>query len=133
MGLKYKDAAHKLKGGNLHLKIDDLKKIFKQAHSNKVDLDIEFDGGATVGDGIFKMVVHYLMVHSDGDGEEKGELMIERKHVGDLWTTILKTTAVPFGAKPIIPAAISNMEVKLESDRKTKFNAKYVNPTKNRD
>merc|ERR1719495_2964865 len=40
---------------------------------------------------------------------------------------------VHLGFKPIIPAAISNLEVKLESDRKTKFNANYVNPTKNRD
>ena len=133
MGLKYKDAAHPLKGGKIHLAIDDLKKYVKQAHSNKVALDIDFDGGAAVGDGLFKMVVHYSMVHSDGDGEEKGELMVERKHTGDLWTTTLKTTAGAFGGKTIIPAAITNMEVELESDRKTKFNAKYVNPTKNRD
>ena len=133
MGLKYKDAAHPLKGGQIHLAIDDLKKYVKQAHSNKVALDIDFDGGAAVGDGLFKMVVHYSMVHSDGDGEEKGELMVERKHTGDLWTTTLKTTAGAFGGKTIIPAAITNMEVELESDRKTKFNAKYVNPTKNRD
>eukprot|EP00092_Neocalanus_flemingeri_P001887 GFUD01002014.1.p1 GENE.GFUD01002014.1~~GFUD01002014.1.p1 ORF type:complete len:839 (+),score=247.20 GFUD01002014.1:322-2517(+) len=79
------------------------------------------------------MVVHYLMVHSDGDGEEKGQLKIERKHVGDLWTTLIQTTAVPIGGKPIIPASISNVEVLLESDRATKLNAKYVNPTKHRD
>eukprot|EP00091_Calanus_sinicus_P016502 TRINITY_DN358_c0_g1_i1.p1 TRINITY_DN358_c0_g1~~TRINITY_DN358_c0_g1_i1.p1 ORF type:complete len:132 (-),score=40.95 TRINITY_DN358_c0_g1_i1:30-425(-) len=77
------------------------------------------------------------MVHSDGDGEEKGELMVERKITGkmfdEVWTTTLKTTAGAFGGKPIIPAAISNMEVKLESNRKTYLNAKYVNPAKNRD
>merc|ERR1711892_752593 len=106
MGLKYKDVAHPLKGGKLHLKVDDLKKIVKQAHSNKVELDIEFDGGDVVGDGLFKVVVHYSMVHSDG--EEKGEVMIERKHVGDIWTTIIKTTAGPH-PHPIIPAAITNM------------------------
>merc|ERR1719292_101346 len=50
-----------------------------------------------------------------------------------MWTTLLKTVASPLGGKPIIPAAISNLEVKLESDRSTKFNANYVNPTKNRD
>jgi len=50
-----------------------------------------------------------------------------------LLTTVLKTTASPLGGKPIFPGAISNIEVKLESDRKTKFNAKYVNPTKKRD
>merc|ERR1719431_2194276 len=73
------------------------------------------------------------MVHSNGEGEEKGQFRIERKHVGDLWTTILRTQTSPFGGKPIIPAAISNIDVILESDRKTKLNAKYVNPTKNRD
>eukprot|EP00091_Calanus_sinicus_P007179 TRINITY_DN180_c0_g1_i5.p1 TRINITY_DN180_c0_g1~~TRINITY_DN180_c0_g1_i5.p1 ORF type:complete len:164 (+),score=66.08 TRINITY_DN180_c0_g1_i5:63-554(+) len=118
MGLKYKDAAQPLKGGKFRLVIDDLKKYVKQAHSNKVDLDFDFDGGAAVGDGLFKMVVHYSMVHSDGDGEEKGELMVERKHTGDLWTTTLKTTAGAFSGKTLIPAAINNMEVKLESDRK---------------
>merc|ERR1711892_1322297 len=132
MGLKYKDVAHPLKGGKLHLKVDDLKKIVKQAQSNKVVLDIEFDGGDVVGDGLFKVVVHYSMVHSDGEGEEKGEAMIERKHVGDMWTTIIKTTAGPH-PHPIIPAAITNMEVQVESDRVTKLHAKYVNPTKHRD
>ena len=133
MGLKYKDAAHPLMGGNVHIQVDDLKKIIKVAHSNKVDLDIEFDNGAHIGDGLFKMAVNYLLVHSDGDGEEKGHLNLERKHVGDLWTTTLKTTAAPLGGKPIIPAAISNIEVKVESDKKTKLNAMYVNLNKNRD
>merc|ERR1740137_418838 len=106
--------------------------IERKHASNKVDLDIEFDGGDVVGDGLFKVVVHYSMVHSDGDGEEKGEVMIERKHVGDIWTTIIKTTAGPH-PHPIIPAAITNMEVQVESNRVTKLHAKYVNPTKHRD
>merc|ERR1712128_133950 len=130
MGLKYRDAAHPLKGGNVNIKVDDLQKIFKQAQSNKVELDIEFDGGADTKDGIFKLIANYLMVHG---GEEKGTLKIERAHIGDLWTTVIKTTVAPFAAKPIIPAAISNMELKVESDRKTKLHAKYVNPTKHRD
>ena len=71
------------------------------------------------------------MVHSAGT--EKGSLTLERSYVGGMWTTLLKTAASPLGGKPIIPAAISNSEVKLESDRKTKLNDNYVNPTKNRD
>jgi hypothetical protein len=63
----------------------------------------------------------------------QGEMMVERKYTGSLWTTTLKNTAGVFGGEPIIPATISNMEVELESDRKTKFNAKYVNPIKSRD
>ena len=70
MGLKYKDAAQPLKGGKIQLKVDDLKKIFPQARSNKVEVDAEFDGGVAMDDGLFKMVVHYSMVHSDGEGEE---------------------------------------------------------------
>merc|ERR1711892_736021 len=58
--------------------------------------------------------------------------MIERKHAGDMWTTIIKTAAGPH-PHPIIPAAITNMEVQVESDRVTKLHAKYVNPTKHRD
>ena len=116
MGLKYKDVANPLKGGKLHIKVDDLQKIVKMAHSNKVEVDIEFDGGADTKDGIFKLLVNYLMVHSAGT--EKGSLTLERSHVGGIWTTLLKPSAAPLGGKPIIPDAISNSEVKLESDRK---------------
>merc|ERR1711942_242218 len=130
---KYKEAAQPLKGGKLQFKIDDLKKIFDKAHSNKVEVDVEFDGGAAMDDGLFKMVLHYSMVHSDGHGEEKGQMTVERKHAGNLWTTIIKTSGGPSAGKPIIPAAISNLEIMLESDRETKLHAKYVNPTKNRD
>merc|ERR1712121_397547 len=133
MGLKYKDAAQPLKGGKVQLKIDDLKKIFSGAHSNKVEVDAEFDGGVAMNDGLFKMVLHYSMVHSDGHGEEKGQMTVERKHAGNLWTTIIKTSGGPSAGKPIIPAANSNLEIMLESDRETKLHAKYVNPTKNRD
>merc|ERR1719250_207410 len=129
MGLKYKDAAQPLKGGKIQLKVDDLKKIFPQARSNKVEVDAEFDGGVAMDDGLFKMVVHYSMVHSDG----KGEAMIERKQTGDVWTTTIKTSAGPVGGKTIIPEAINNLEIMVESDRQTKLHAKYVNPTKNRD
>merc|ERR1711887_324540 len=66
-------------------------------------------------------------------GEEKGEMMIERKQTGNLWTTTIKSTASPFGGKTIIPEAINNLEIMLESDRQTKLHAKYVNPTKARD
>lgn len=133
MGLKYKDAAQPLKGGKVQLKVDDLKKIFNAAHSNKVELDAEFDGGVAMNDGLFKMVAHYSMVHSDGDGEEKGEIVIERKQTGNMFATTIKTTASPFGGKPLFPAAINNLKIMVESDRQTKLHAMYVNPTKNRD
>merc|ERR1719376_1248769 len=82
-----------------------------------------------MNDGLFKMVVHYSMVHSDGTGE----VMVERTQTGNMWTTTIKTTSSPFGSKTIIPEAINNLEIMLESDRQTKLHAKYVNPTKTRD
>merc|ERR1719300_1780284 len=62
-----------------------------------------------------------------------GQMLIERKNAGGLWTTTVKTTTSPFSATPIMPRAISNMELQIESDRQTKLNAKYVNPAKQRD
>jgi len=88
-----------------------------------VELDVDFEGVKVMDDGLFKLAVHYSMVH--GHGKEAGDLMIERKHEGDLYTTTLKTTAVPF-VRPIISTIISNLEIKLESDRKTKLNLVFV-------
>jgi len=132
-GLKYKDAAQPLKGGRLSLTVDDLKKIFPQSHSNWVVLDANFDGGEAVDDGLFTMDITYSIFCADGNGEESGSVVIERKHTGDLWTTLIKTSAAPFSGEPIIPTALSNLEIKVESDRQTKLHAKYVNPIKNRD
>merc|ERR1719317_1644684 len=107
--------------------------MIERKQTGQVEVDAEFDGGVAMDDGLFKMVVHYSMVHSDGEGEEKGEVKIERKQTGNMWTTTIKTSAGPFGGKTIIPEAINNLEIMVESDRKTKLHAKYVNPTKNRD
>merc|ERR1711875_66507 len=59
--------------------------------------------------------------------------MIERKKTGSMWTTTIKTSVNPFAGKSLLPAAINNIEIMVESDRQTKLHAKYVNPTKNRD
>ena len=67
-------------------------------------------------DGLFKMVVRYSMVHSNGEGEVKGEAMIERKQTGDMLTTTIKTSVSPFRGKTIIPEAINNREIIVESD-----------------
>ena len=60
-GLKYKDAAQPLKGGKLILEIEDLKKIFPQSHSNRVEVDVDFDGGVAVDDGLFKLLINYVL------------------------------------------------------------------------
>merc|ERR1711887_389876 len=62
-----------------------------------------------------------------------GEIVIERKQTGNMFATTIKTTASPFGGKPLFPAAINNLKIMVESDRQTKLHAMYVNPTKNRD
>merc|ERR1711887_409629 len=62
-----------------------------------------------------------------------GEIVIERKQTGNMFATTIKTTASPFGGKPLFPAAISNLKIMVESDRQTKLHAMYVNPTKNGD
>jgi len=141
MGLKYKtanDQPGKGKiGRNFQLVIDDLKKYVKQAHSNKVVLDIGF-WRSSDGDGIFRLDIHYSLEHSDGEGEEKGSLRFERDYQNDdesaekLWTTTLQITAGAFTGKTIIPTAINNIKVKLKSDRKTKFHAEYYNLNTNR-
>merc|ERR1711970_1122359 len=136
MVLKYKDAANPLKGWNLHIKGDDLKALFK-----KVDVNIDFDGGDSTQDGNFKLLVDYFMVHSDGAVSEKGQFLLENLSVSDdigggypfYHTSVLKTSGFHFGGKPIIPAAISNMEVKVETDGETQLKFKYVNPTMERD
>merc|ERR1719427_2082135 len=127
------DFANPHRVGQLHIKVDDLQSIFKKAHSKKVDVKIGFDGGADPKDGIFLLTINYKMLHSDGDGTEEGQLYLNHNLVGDKWRTHLLTNASPIGGKPIIPAAISNLEVRIKSDRKTEFHVLYDNPTQNRE
>merc|ERR1739848_953241 len=132
VGLKYIDPSNKLMGGKLAVKIDDLKAMIPRAQSKKVEVEVNFDGHELP---LFKAFVNYAMVHADGDGEEKGSFTMERKHVGDMWVTNIKTSTAGSaltGGAPIIPAMISNAEIELESDWMTKLNAKYINPTRNR-
>jgi hypothetical protein len=132
VGLKYIDPSNKLMGGKLAVKIDDLKAMIPRAHSSKVEVEVNFDGHELP---LFKAFVNYAMVHADGDGEEKGSFTVERKQVGDMWVTNIKTSTAGSaltGGAPIIPAIISNAEIELESDWMTKLNAKYINPTRNR-
>merc|ERR1712061_946729 len=68
----------------------------------------------------------------DGDGEEKGTLMITRQKEGDMWTTKVKTTGEPMPQGTIIPKRIRNMDWEMSSDRQTKFNFDYTNPDMNR-
>merc|ERR1711935_766040 len=82
VGLKYKDEANKLAGGEAFIHFDDLQKLAPKAHSSEVEIHLKFDGGATPRDGIFDFEIDYHLTHSDGDGVEEGELHIVRKQVG---------------------------------------------------
>merc|ERR1712177_114013 len=69
----------------------------------------------------------------DGDGIEEGSLTIVREMRGGKWHTNIKTEAHPFSGTPILPTQITNMQLDLESDRRTTLKAKYFNGPMNRD
>ena len=133
IGIKYKDPSDRTKGGEFNLKVDDMKRLFPRAHSKAIDVYAEFDGGDNNRDGLFDMKLTYKLTHGDGDGDEQGNLMFSRKMEGGLWKTALKTSTFgKLGGPTIIPSAISNMDWKLESDRQTKLNFQYLNPSRSR-
>merc|ERR1712168_1080245 len=134
VGLKYKDPSDRLKGGELRVAIDDMKAIFPRAHSKRIDVNLKFDGGSSKTDGLFDLKLNYLLEHGDGDGDETGTLSLTRAKQGDTWVSQLKTeTTGNHKGRSIIPKAITNAQLDVKSDRRTKFNLKYVNPTKGRD
>lgn len=132
--MKYKDSSDRAKGFNVNLAVADMKRLIPFAHSKAIAVDLEFDGGDSKYDGLFDLNLNYKLTHGDGDGDETGTLTAYRKKDGNLWSSQLKTeTTGALGGAPILPAALTNLEFKLESDRETKFHFMYVNPTKNRD
>merc|ERR1712110_533149 len=133
VGIKYNDPADRTKGGQLNVKVDDMKKIFPRAHSKAIDVNVEFDGGANNRDGLFTFRIDYDLEHADGDGHEKGYLTISRQMAGGVWTTKVESKTEPFSAAPIIPKRINNMNWEMSSDRQTKFSLSYKNPNMNRD
>ena len=121
------------KGGKWHLKVDDMKRIFPRAHSKAIEVNVDFEPSETKKPADnFKFNVKYALTHGDGDGEEKGTLMITRQKEGDMWTTKVKTTGEPMPQGTIIPKRIRNMDWEMSSDRQTKFNFDYTNPDMNR-
>ena len=74
-------------------------------------------------DGLFK--VDYHLEHSDVNKTEEGMLKVMTELREGKWHTNIKTGL----ENTIIPCWISNLEVDIESDSSTMFNAKYINPT----
>ena len=136
VGVKYVDPSNVIKGGEAYLQIDDLKSLIPIAHSKLVKLNVKFDGGSSPTDGLFNYEIDYHLEHADGHGTEEGMLKIVRELRAGKWHTNIKTESFPFAGGPertIIPGRISNLEVDIESDRTTMLNAKYINPTMDRD
>merc|ERR1712038_2196379 len=132
VGLKYKDPSDRTKGGQLHVKVDDMRAIFPSAKSKAIEINAEFDGGKSNTDGIFSFDLRYVLNHHAG-GVEKGSLSITREQRGNNWVTKVNSKAEPFSGRTIIPKRIRNMSWYLTSDRQTKFSLSYTNPDMNRD
>merc|ERR1711899_454220 len=132
VGLKYKDPSDRTKGGQLHVKVDDMRAVFPAAKSKAIEINAEFDGGKSNTDGIFSFDLRYVLNHHAG-GVEKGSLSITREQRGNNWVTKVNSKAEPFSGRTIIPKRIRNMSWYLTSDRQTKFSLSYTNPDMNRD
>ena len=127
-GVKYVDPAERLKGGEAFFHVDDLQSLIPKAHSKKVKLHVKFNGGASTTDGLFTAEVDYHLEHKDGHGTEEGSMKVVRQMKGGKWHTNVKTEAHPFSGAPIISQRINNMELDIESDRATMFNASTSTP-----
>jgi len=124
--LSYADAAQPLKGGKISLKVDDVKKIFPHARISKIVVKFQFKG-EKVKDGVFGIVVNYGFLHGDGEWEE-GKFDISRFHNnGNIWTNRIITESNKYSGKPLVPAAISNFEFRLISDKQNHFEVLYAN------
>jgi len=135
IGIKYKDANDRAKGGELRVAVDDMQAIFRHAKSKSIDVHVKFDGGDSKTDGLFDLDIHYSLHHADGTGEETGTLKMFRHKEGNNWVSHLKTVAngAHHGSPSIIPSMINNAQIDVVSDRRTKFNLKYTNLYKSRD
>jgi len=116
--IKYKDPNNQLKGGNAVISIDNLKRFIKRAKSSKVVLNINFDGGATPKDGLFKLSVDYELHHGI---TEKGTFNMERKKAGGQWMMDMSITGSNNGQNIFQPFSLST-----KSDRKTKMEGTFT-------
>jgi hypothetical protein len=117
--IKYKDPAHRWKGGHAHFEVLDLKKIIPVARSKHVTFDVTFDGGAAKMDGIFNLKIEYSLEHAF---MEKGIFEFDRKHVGNHWISAISNKKNGGGnGQRIFP----EMEFHGKTDRSTMSTATY--------
>ena len=140
VGIKCNEVADWTKGGQLHVKVDDMKKIFPRAHSKAIDVNVEFEGRLfpLLKDNLFNFRIDYVREHVYGY-EEKGYLTFNRQMAGDsgVWTTKVESKieafSLPLSAATNIPKRIGNMNLEISSDGEIKFSLSYKNPNMNRD
>ena len=133
LGLKYHDPQNPAKGGQLRVAVDDVKIFFPQARTKSFDVNVKFDGGDSQTDGLFKMDIDYHLDHADDFGVEAGTVRMFRERRGNMLVSHLKTetSGTPYGTKSIVPGALNNLQIDLESDRETTLVLKYVNKWRN--
>jgi len=135
LGFKYKDNAYPWKGGKMRLIIEDPQKIIQDARSNRVEMEIDVDNDIHAYLA-FKTYIKYSMMHYDGSGEERGNVMIKNSFSGSTWSFAFKSEASPFTGLPILPAKISNQEFKIKAKPRANdvlFIIKANNGAKNHD
>ena len=136
VGVKYLDTSNVIKGGEAYVQVEDLKSLVPFARSKLAKVNVKFDGGLSSQDGLFNCEIAYHLEHADGQGTEEGTVRIERQFRDGKWRTNVKTESQKVAGGQldfIIPRRISDLELDVESDRETMLNAKYVNPTMDRD
>jgi len=129
LGIKYKDPADRTKGAEIRMAIDDMKRLFPSAVA-AIDVYANLDNGGSKRDGLFNLSIKFKLTHEYNDGDMTGSLVASRKQVGELWVTEIKTQTNPVSFAPILPAAFSNLDFKVETDRQTRLSLSYVNPFK---
>ena len=65
IGIKYKDPADIAKGGQFHLTLDDMRDLFPNARSKKINVYLKFDGGVSQTDGLFDLDIAYSQEEAD--------------------------------------------------------------------
>merc|ERR1712215_603033 len=126
--IKYKDPTQDfdylfgvipVKEGTVHIKVDDVKKLYKSSTLKKVDVDIQLNGG----DGILNIAVNYLIIHED-DEEEKGKFIFESNQRMK-WR--IESKAEQFEGDPTIPVKISNLNFMVDATERHKVKITYDN------
>ena len=118
VGIDYIDPNNQLKGGKLDVSVDNLKRIFPKARSEKVELSVNFNGGDNARDGLFTLSVDYELNHIN---KEEGTFNAERTFDGKNWATKMSVKSKNNPKIKIIPV----FDMAMKSDRQTFLDGTY--------